>query len=72
MAKKNFNFKAKESEIVPYPLCLGVLSKHFSPSNTNKTGLRGYVYDFSVDYWGIANDKILDIHKYLMKKNNIV
>ena len=26
---------------------------------------------FSVDYWAIANDKILDIHKYLMKKNNI-
>ena len=36
------------------------------------TGLTGYVYDFSVDYWAIANDKILDIHKYLMKKNNII
>ena len=33
--------------------------------------LNGYVYDFSVDYDFIANDKILDIHKYLMKKNNI-
>ena len=30
------------------------------------------VYDFSVDYWAIANDKIFDIHKYLMKNNNIV
>ena len=28
----------------------------------------GYVYDFSVDYQAIANDKILDIHQYLMKK----
>ena len=37
-----------------------------------KTGLLGYVYDFIVDYWAIANDKILDIHKYLMKKNNII
>ena len=44
----------------------------FSPSNTHKTGLSGYVYGFSVDYWAIANDdKILDIHQYLMKKNNI-
>ena len=33
-----------------------------------KTGLKGYVYDFSVDYDGIAVSDILDIHKYLMKK----
>ena len=37
-----------------------------------KTGFNGYVYDFSVDYVAIAVDDILDIHKYLMKKNNIV
>ena len=37
-----------------------------------KTGLNGYVYDFSVDYDAIANGKILDIHEYLMEKNNIV
>ena len=35
-------------------------------------GLNGYVYDFSVDYDAIAVDDILDIHKYLMKKNNII
>ena len=35
-----------------------------------KTGLNGYVYEFSVDYDGIAVDDVLDIHKYLMKKNN--
>ena len=33
-----------------------------------KTGLNGYVYDFSVDYNAIAVDDILDIHKYTMKK----
>ena len=33
-----------------------------------KTGLNGYVYDFSVDYDAIAVDDILDIHKYLMKE----
>ena len=35
-----------------------------------KTGLNGYVYDFSVDYVTIAVDDILDICKYFMKKNN--
>ena len=66
------NFKAKDSETVPYPLCLGNISKDFSPSKANKNVLEGYIYDFSVDYWAIANDKIFDIHKYLMEKNNIV
>ena len=37
-----------------------------------KTRFNGYVYDFSVDYDAIAVDGILDIHKYLMKKNDIV
>ena len=34
-----------------------------------KTGLIGSVYDFSVDYNAIAVNGILNIHKYLMKKN---
>ena len=33
-----------------------------------RTGLYGYVYDFSVDYDAIDIDDIVDIHKYLMKK----
>ena len=37
-----------------------------------KTGLKGYFYDFSVDYDDIAVSHILDIHKYLMKKNGVV
>ena len=35
-----------------------------------KTGFTRYVYDFSVDYDVIAGNDILDVHKYLMKKNN--
>ena len=61
-------FKAKDSEITPYPLCLGNISKDWSVDNMKKTGLKGYVYDFSVDYNAIAVADILDIHKYLMKK----
>ena len=37
-----------------------------------KTGFNGYVYYFSVDYDAVAVDDIEYIHKYLMKKNNIV
>ena len=37
-----------------------------------KTGFNGYIYGFSVDYDDILVEDILDIHKYLMKKNNIV
>ena len=33
-----------------------------------KTGLNGYIFDFSVDYDAIAVDDILDIYKYLIKK----
>ena len=33
-----------------------------------KTGLTGYVYDFSVDYYATDIDDIKNIYKYLMKK----
>ena len=36
-----------------------------------KTGLNGYVYDFSVDYDATDVDNIKDIHKYLMRKKII-
>ena len=70
---KIINFKAKDYEIVATPLCLGNITKDFSEDNMKKkTGLNGYVYDFSVDYDAIAAADILDIHKYLMKNNEIV
>ena len=37
-----------------------------------KTGFNGYGYDFNVDYDAADADDIKDIHKYLMKKNDIV
>ena len=36
-----------------------------------KTGVNGCVYDFSVDYKTFDTSVIIDIHKYLMKKQNI-
>ena len=63
-------FKAKDSEINVAPLWLGKVSKDFLVENMKKTRLYGYVYEFSIDYV-ISIDDILDIHKYLIKKNNI-
>ena len=65
-------FKAKDSEIVPNILCLGNASKDFTSSNIIKTGLNGYIYNFSVDYDAVAVDDILDICRYLMKKNSMI
>ena len=65
-------FKAKDSEILPYSLCLGNISKDWTNDNLKKTGFNGYIYNFSTDYCAIAVSDILDIHKYLMKKNKIV
>ena len=64
--------KAKDHEIVTAPLCLGNISKSFSVDNMKKTGLNGSGYEFSVACNAIAVDDILDIHKDLIKKNNII
>ena len=69
---KIHKFKAKDSEILVGPICLGNNSKDWSVDNMKKTAFTGYVYDFSVDYESIAVDNIKNIHKYLMEKNNIV
>ena len=67
-----YKFKAKDSEMVATPLCLGNISKDWSVDNMKKTEFNRYVYDFSVDFDFTAVDDIKDIHKYLMKKNDIV
>ena len=66
-----YKFRAKYSESNAALLCLDYISKDFSVDNMKKTGLHGYVYDFSVDYDNIDVDEILDTHKYLTKKDNI-
>ena len=48
-------FKAKDSEISTYPLCLVNISKDWSVDNMRKTGLKGYVYDFSVHHDAICS-----------------
>ena len=54
------------------PICLGNISKDWSVDNMKRNGFTGYVYDFSVDCNAIGVDDIKNIHKHLMKKNNII
>ena len=55
-------FKAKDSNNIATPLCLGNISKDWSVDNMKDTGLNGYVYDFSVDYDATDVGDIKDIH----------
>ena len=49
-----------------------MFQKIFQQVTWKKTGFNGHIYDFSVDYDSTDVDYILDIHKYLMKENEIV
>ena len=51
-----YKFKTKDSMIVATPSCLGNISKDWSVDYMKRTGLRGYVYGFSVDYEAITVD----------------
>ena len=76
--KKVIQFKAKDSGIKGYPLILGNIAIGARGDATNNftyqedTELYRNVYNFSLDYDAITKGKILDIHKYLMEKNNII
>ena len=71
-----YKFKAKDSEIVASPLCLGNISKDWSADNMKKTGLNGYVYEFNVDYRDVNKLDITKnmpiIHRYFILKYGIV
>ena len=69
---KMYQFKAKDSKIKPCPFCLGNISKDFTVDNTKKTGLNGYMHDFSVDYNSIETSDIWNIHIYSMKKHDMI
>ena len=58
--KKVIKFKAKDSEIKAQPIALGSISTiaYLSNNDIKDSKLYGNVYDFSVDYSAITNDKI--------------
>ena len=65
-ATKTYQFKAKDSEIKDYTLRSGNISKGFTVNDMKKSGLKGGVKFFSVDFNPIDTNAILDVHKYLM------
>ena len=48
------------------------LKRKMKLDNMKKTRLNGYICGFGVHYDAVAVADILDIHKYLMKNNNII
>ena len=71
-ATKIYQFKAKDSEIKKYPLCLGNIPGDFWVNNMKKkTGLNECVFDFSVDYRAFDPSYYQYPYIYLMKKNII-
>ena len=67
--KEVTKFKAKKSEIKANQLTLGSIS---TSANLSSSDIEDSKLYFSVDYSAISNDKIQDIHDYLMKKNGII
>ena len=59
-------FTAKNSEIKLQPIALGSITttEDLSTNEIKESKLYGNIYDFSVDYSAISNDKIHDIHVF--------
>ena len=51
-------------------LCLGSVSKDFTKDEQSEISLNGTGYDFWVDRSSVKKEDILNIHQYLMVKNN--
>ena len=70
--KEITQFKVDNKSVnFPTWFCIGSISDGFSATESREVSLNGNVYDFSVNYNSIDKSDILNIHKYLMSKNNI-
>ena len=70
--KEIYKFKSYNKNVnFPRQFCLGSISIEFSASESREVSLNGNVYDFLVDSNSIDKSEILNIHKYLMTKNDI-
>ena len=63
-------FKAHDN-ISWYNFCIAKVSKDFTKDEQSEIFLNGAVYDFSVDHNSIKKEDNVNIHQYLMIKNNI-
>ena len=62
--KEIFKFKA-DNKTVNFP------TDRLNATESREVSLNENVFDFSVDYNSIDKSNILNIHQYLMNKNNI-
>ena len=71
--KEIFKFKADNKNVnFLTQFYLGSISNGFSATESSReVSLNGNVYDFSVSCNSIAESDIVNIHKYLMTKNNL-
>ena len=70
--KEIFKFKAGNENVnFPTEFCLGSISNWFSATEFREVSLAGNVYGYSVYCHSIGKLDILNIHKYLITKNNI-
>ena len=70
--KEIFKFKPDNRNVnFATQFCLRYISNGFGAINSRKLSLKGNAYDLSVDYTVIDKFDILNIHKYLMVKNNL-
>ena len=68
-----FKTKSFTDQVKQDLFCVGNLSSDWSSANSTNTGLYGNTYDFAVDYEPISSVRAIhDIHRYLMKKHNII
>ena len=67
-ATKIYQFKAKDSEIKDYTLCLGNISKEFAINNIKKNSIKRKCEIFSFNFNPIDTNDILDVHRYIMKR----
>ena len=68
-ATKIYQFKAKDSEMKIYSLCLRNFSGEVSSNHMKKNRIKWVCYDVSVDYRAFDSSNIINSHKYLMKKH---
>ena len=69
--KQIFKFKADNKNVnFPTQFCFGSISNGFSANESEEVSLSENVYDFSVNFNSTDKSDILNIHKYLITKNN--
>ena len=69
-AAKIYQSKANDSEIKKYLLCLGNISMDFAPINMRKKSRMKWIYLRFFYYNIFDTSSIINIQKYLMKKND--